>query len=110
MTYLDLRSPRGRSALLTMLLALLALAPGCSLIVDAGDYDFVADCAAGSEGCRCTALGRCDEGLECRLPGFCVDPGSSRSEGASGADGGDDAGAAGSGGTTGDGGAGQAGS
>ena len=74
-----------------LLLPALAVAPACTLIVDAGSYTFVEDCPAGSEGCRCTAVGSCDQGLECRLPGFCVDPG-----------GGDDADGAGSGGSAGD--------
>ena len=66
----------GRGAWL--LAALLATGPAssCSLIVDADQYTFTEPCPIGSEGCRCDAVGKCSTGLECRLPGFCVDPGS----------------------------------
>lgn len=54
----------------------LGLAPSCSLIVDTDQYE---SCPAGEEGCPCDAVGKCEAGLQCRLPGFCVDPNSDRS-------------------------------
>lgn len=63
---------RATFALLCALLAI-GLAPSCSLIVDTDQYG---SCPAGEEGCPCDAVGKCEAGLECRLPGFCVDPNS----------------------------------
>jgi hypothetical protein len=55
-------------------LILLGPSASCTLIVDADQYEFVESCARGSEGCKCTATGECEAGLQCRQPGFCVDP------------------------------------
>jgi hypothetical protein len=77
------------------LCALLALGPGasCTLIVDADQYKFGEGCTPGREGCKCTTSGQCLAGLQCRVPGLCVDPdgagGGSVAEAGSSADAGD---------------------
>ena len=58
---------------LHLTLPLIGLLHGCTMIVDADEY---MTCTAGSEACKCMAGDRCNDGLECRLPGLCVLPAS----------------------------------
>jgi hypothetical protein len=69
---LDTFARRYTAARLTLggiAIPLLGLLHGCTMIVDADEYN---TCTAGTEACKCMPDDRCDEGLECRLPGLCV--------------------------------------
>jgi hypothetical protein len=59
-------------------LAMCAMA-GCTSIVDVGDYEF---CMPGTLRCECRADQLCDEALECRPPGRCVERSSAEDAGA----------------------------
>ena len=76
-----MRDPRA-TARWRLLLALGATAiTGCTMIADVSDYEF---CRRGSLRCGCYTGDVCDQGLECRPPGVCIDPSSGRDVGQAG--------------------------